>query len=175
MNNACTEDAGYLIGQQFPLMALPATTGMSIGPQEFVTGSFVLFIYPRTGREDQPESPDCALIPGAKGCTPEACEFRDLSADYASLGYRIYGLSSQDTAYQQEVAERLHLPYPLLSDHGFVLANAMGLPTFVFDGELLYTRSTLVVRDRIITHAFLDIPNAPTHPRQLLELLQAGV
>lgn len=172
--NASTVDANYLIGQQFPLVALPATTGTTIGPQEFVSGSFILFIYPRTGRPDQPESPQWALIPGAKGCTPEACEFRDLSADYAALGYRLYGLSSQDTAYQQEAAERLHLPYPLLSDPGFVLATSLGLSTFGFEGELLHTRSTLVVRDRIITHAFLDVPDAPTHPRQLLELLKAG-
>ncbi|PQZ93027.1 peroxiredoxin [Arthrobacter sp. MYb227] len=168
MINSCTEDASYLLGQQFPLLALPASTGDTIGPMDFVTGSFVLFLYPRTSRPDEAQSPEWALLPGAKGCTPEACEFRDLATDYGSLWHRIYGLSSQDTAYQREAAERLHLPYPLLSDPGFVLATALGLPTFGFDGELLYTRSTLVVRERIITQAFLGITDAAAHPRDLL-------
>lgn len=172
MNNSTTDDASYLIGQQFPLVALPASTGQTIGPIDFVSGSFVLFIYPRTSVPDQPESPEWALLPGAKGCTPEACEFRDLTADYAARGYRIYGLSSQDTAHQSEAAKRLHLPYPLLSDTEFVLANALGLPTFGFDGELLHTRSTLVVRDRIIIHAYFGIIDAATHPRNLLEQLR---
>lgn len=172
MNTSCTEDASYLINGQFPLLALPASSGESIGPMDLVSGSFVLFLYPRTGDPTQSESPDWALLPGAKGCTSEACEFRDLATDYATLGYRLYGLSSQNTDYQREAAERLQLPYPLLSDPQFVLANALGLPTFGFDGELLYTRSTLVVRDRIITHAFVGIRDAASHPRELLEQLR---
>lgn len=171
MNNLSTDDASYLVGQQFPLLALPATTGQTIGPVEFVSGSFVLFIYPRTSRSDQIQSPEWEQLPGAKGCTPEACEFRDLAADYATLGYRIYGLSSQDTDYQQEAATRLHLSYPLLSDPEFVLANALGLPSFGFNGELLHTRSTLVVSDRIITHAYFGILDAAAHPRDLFEHL----
>lgn len=169
-----TDDANHLVGQQFPLVALPSTTGQTIGPREFASGSFVLFSYPRTSRPDQTQSPEWALVPRAKGCTPEACEFRDLAADYAVLGYRIYGLSSQDTDDQSEAAKRLHLPYPVLSDPEFVLANALGLPTFGFDGELLHTRSTLVVRDRIITHAYFGILDAAAHARDLLERLHQG-
>ncbi|MBP2375817.1 peroxiredoxin [Paeniglutamicibacter psychrophenolicus] len=161
-----------LVGQQFPLLSLPSTTGETLGPMDFATGSFVLFIYPRTGRPDRVEPPEWSLVPGAKGCTPEACEFRDLASDFASIGYRVFGLSSQDTDYQREAAERLHLPYPLLSDPGFVLATACGLPTFGFDGELLHVRSTLVVRERMITHAFLGINDAATHPAALLEELR---
>lgn len=167
--------ADRLIGAQFPLLSLPSTTGETMGPMDFAIGSFVLFIYPRTGRPDRVEPTGWSVVPGAKGCTPEACEFRDLSADYESLGYRIFGLSSQDTADQREAVERLHLPYPLLSDPGFVLATACGLPTFGFDGELLHVRSTLVVRDRIITHAFLDIRDAAAHPNLLLTELRQGV
>lgn len=166
--------ATRLVGQQFPLIALPATSGKTMGPMDFATGSFVLFIYPRTGRPDTVEPPEWSLVPGAKGCTAEACEFRDLAADFASIGYRVLGLSNQDTGYQREAAERLHLPYPLLSDPGFVLATACGLPTFGFDGELLHVRSTLVVRDRMITHAFLGITEAAAHPRDLLDRLRAG-
>ena len=166
--------AQRLVGQQFPLVALPSTNGKTMGPMDFATGSFVLFIYPRTGRPDRVEPPEWSLVPGAKGCTPEACEFRDLAAEYAAIGYALYGLSSQDTDYQREAAERLDLPYPLLSDPGFVLATACGLPTFGFDGELLHVRSTLVVRERMITHAFLGITEAAAHPRDLLDRLRAG-
>ncbi|MDQ0092736.1 peroxiredoxin [Paeniglutamicibacter psychrophenolicus] len=170
-----TIPAEHLLGEQFPLLALPSTTGEVMGPMDFATGNFVLFIYPRTGRPDRVEPPEWSMVPGAKGCTAEACEFRDLAADYGSIGYRILGLSSQDTDYQREAAERLHLPYPLLSDPGFVLATACGLPTFGFDGELLHVRSTLVVRDRIITHAFLGITDAAAHSAALLEELQRWV
>lgn len=167
--------AELLVGAQFPLLSLPSTTGKTMGPMEFASGSFVLFIYPRTGRPDRVEPTGWSSVPGAKGCTPQACGFRDLSADYAALGYGIFGLSSQDTADQLEAVERLHLPYPMLSDPGFVLATACGLPTFGFDGELLHVRSTLVVRNRTITHAFLDIRDAAAHPHQLLTELQRGV
>ena len=167
--------AQRLVGEQFPLVALPSTAGKTMGPMDFSTGSFVLFIYPRTGRPDRVEPPEWSLVPGAKGCTPEACEFRDLADDFASIGYRVIGLSSQDTDYQREAVERLHLPYPLLSDPGFVLATACGLPTFGFEGELLHVRSTLVVREHTITHAFLGITDAAAHPAALLkELARSG-
>lgn len=172
MDTPTHECAEYLVGRQFPLVALPSTTGETIGPMDFTGGAFVLFIYPRTGRPDHVKPPEWSMLPGAKGCTQESCSFRDLAADYAAIGYRIFGLSSQDTEYQREAAERLHLPYPLLSDPGFVVATACGLPTFGFDGEMLHARSTLVVRERIITHAFFDITDAAAHPQQLLEELQ---
>jgi len=174
MDMPTTIPAEHLVGEQFPLLSLPSTTGETMGPMDFATGSFVLFIYPRTGRPDRVEPPEWSLVPGAKGCTPEACEFRDLAADFASIGYRVLGLSSQETDYQREAAERLHLPYPLLSDPGFVLATACGLPTFGFDGELLHVRSTLVVRERLITHAFLGITEAAAHPRDLINRLRTG-
>jgi len=108
------------------------------------------------------------IIPGAKGCTAETCEFRDLAADYASRGYGLYGLSSQDAEYQSEASARLHLPYPLLSDVDLVVAESLDLPTFEFEGARLYTRSTLVVQDGAIARAFVGIENAADHPRQLL-------
>lgn len=174
MDMPLDDTAARLVGQQFPLVSLPATTGETLGPLDFAVGSFILFIYPRTGRPGKAESPEWSLIPGARGCTLEACEFRDLAEAYAAIDYRILGLSSQNTAYQREATERLHLPYPLLSDPGFVLATATGLPTFGFDGELLHVRSTLVVRERTITHAFLGIIDGAAHPRLLLEQLRRG-
>lgn len=138
-------------------------------------GNFVLFIYPRTGRPDEREANDWALMPGAKGCTAESCEFRDLAADYRQLGLSIYGLSSQDTVYQLEAAQRLHLPYPLLSDTGLELARVLGLPTFRYNETDLFKRSTLVVCDGVITHALLEVTDAASHPRELLAALQVTI
>lgn len=162
----------HLVGRRFPEVSLPATTGMTMSPEDFASGSFVLFIYPRTGRPDRIEPPEWSMVPGAKGCTSESCEFRDLAADFAAIGFGIYGLSSQDTDYQREAAGRLHLPYPLLSDPGFVLAAELGLPTFDFDGGKLHVRSTLVVSDGEIILAYVGITDAAAHPRLLLARLQ---
>jgi peroxiredoxin len=137
-------------------------------------GAFVLFIYPRTGRPDQPESADWALIPGARGCTAESCAFRDLAADYASLNLSIYGLSAQDAAEQHEAADRLHLPYPLLSDPHCDLGRALELPTFHFEGRELYRRSTLVIRAGVIAGAHLEVRDASTHPHDLLTELHTS-
>lgn len=164
--------ADFLVGRRFPNVSLVATTGAVLEPEDFATGSFVLFIYPRTGRPDHIEPAGWSLVPGAKGCTTESCEFRDLAADYAAIGYRLYGLSSQESDYQHETVERLHLTYPLLSDPGFSVATELGLPSFEFDGEKLHVRSTLVVVAGNITHANLGITDAATHPRRLLAQLR---
>lgn len=161
----------HLVGKVVPALEFPATTGQMVDLAQDSLGSFVLFIYPRTGRPDQPEADDWALIPGAKGCTAESCEFRDLAADFARIGLSIYGLSTQDTMYQQEAVQRLHLPYPLLSDPRMELGRALGLTTFVYDGLELYKRSSLVVRDGTIVMAELEITDAASHPRDLLAAL----
>jgi peroxiredoxin len=174
MDTPAETTADQLVGQGFPNLPLSATTGASISPADSTTGSFVLFIYPRMGRPGRLEPPEWSQIPGAKGCTPQSCEFRDLAADYAATGYRIYGLSSQDSDYQREAVERLHLPYPLLSDPEFSFANKLRLPTFEFGGEVLYVRSTLVATKGRITHAHLGIIDAAAHPHLLLEQLKKG-
>lgn len=156
---------------RFPALQLPATTGDDLDPGRDSGGDFVLFVYPRTGRPDRPEADDWALIPGAKGCTAESCEFRDLASDFERIGLKIYGLSTQDTAYQQEAAERLHLPYPLLSDQTLELGRLLSLSTFRYDGLELYRRSTLVVRAGEIMLAQLEIAEAASHPRDLLAAL----
>lgn len=168
MNHLSREFAVRLTGRVLPAVALPSTRGGSVELDRIHPNSFVLFIYPRTGRPDTAESPEWSIIPGAKGCTAETCEFRDLAADYAARGYGLYGLSSQDAEYQSEASTRLHLPYPLLSDVDLVVAESLDLPTFEFEGARLYTRSTLVVQDGAIARAFVGIENAADHPRQLL-------
>ena len=141
--------ADHLRGTSIPSIALPATDGTSVRLDE-LDGRTVVFAYPRTGRpgEDAPGGDDAwNAIPGARGCTPQACSFRDEHAAFADAGARVFGLSTQDTPYQQEAAERLHLPYPLLSDERLELARALELPTFETEGMTLLKRLTLFVRD----------------------------
>jgi peroxiredoxin len=141
--------ADHLRGAQLPPIALPATDGTTVRLDE-LPGRTVVFAYPRTGRpgEQSPGGDDSwDAIPGARGCTPQACSFRDEHQAFAQLGARVYGVSAQDTAYQQEAVERLHLPYPLLSDDRFELAGALDLPTFETGGLRLLKRLTLFVND----------------------------
>lgn len=164
--------AGDLIGLPIPSIAFASTSGETINVADPALGNFVLFVFPRIGRPDEPAQEDWALIPGAKGCTAESCEFRDLAADFARMGLSIYGLSTQETAHQREAVARLHLPYPLLSDPDRTLGRALGIPTFDYQGKDLYTRTTLVVREGIIAVAEFGITDAAAHPRALLAALQ---
>jgi peroxiredoxin len=138
-------------------VALPATDGTTID-LAVLPGRVVVYAYPRTGRPGV-ENPDgWDLIPGARGCSPQSCSFRDLFAELQSLGVsRLFGLSTQDTEYQREAAERLHLPFPILSDAQLRLTEAMKLPTFETSGMILLKRLTLVIHDAIIEHVFYPV------------------
>jgi peroxiredoxin len=141
--------ADHLPGMALPAIALPATDGTSVRLDR-LPGRTVVFAYPRTGRpgEEPPGGEaDWNAIPGARGCTPEACSFRDEHARFGALGARVFGLSTQDTEYQREAAERLHLPYPLLSDAELRLVDALRLPTFEVEGLTLIRRLTLFLAD----------------------------
>jgi peroxiredoxin len=139
--------ADHLRGVALPPVALPATDGGVVRLDE-LPGRSVVFAYPRTGRPGE-ESPggDAGwnAIPGARGCTPEACSFRDEAARFRALGARVFGLSTQDTEYQQEAVDRLHLPYPMLSDASLQLTRSLSLPTFEVEGMTLIRRLTLIV------------------------------
>jgi peroxiredoxin len=139
-----------------PALALPATDGNMVDLSA-LSGRTIVYAYPRTGRPDQPLPTGWDKIPGARGCTPQSCAYRDLAAELASLGARVFGLSTQDTAYQQEAAVRLHLPFPLLSDERLALATALGLPTFQVDGMTLIKRLTLVIDDGLIETVFYPV------------------
>jgi peroxiredoxin len=144
--------ADHLAGTTLPPVALRATDGTSVRLDE-LEGRTVVFAYPRTGRPGEPSpggDDEWDAIPGARGCTPQACSFRDEHARFAAADARVFGLSTQDTAYQQEATERLHLPYSLLSDERLELATALGLPTFEVDGITLLKRLTLFLRDGAI-------------------------
>ena len=144
--------ADHLAGMALPPVALGATDGTRVRLDE-LEGRTVVFAYPRTGRPGEPSlggDDEWDAIPGARGCTPQACSFRDEYARFAAADARVLGLSTQDTAYQQEAAERLQLPYALLSDERLELATALHLPTFEVDGITLLKRLTLFVRDGAI-------------------------
>jgi peroxiredoxin len=135
---APTDDgaARYLPGNFLPSVLLKATNGAIVDLAGF-TGLTVVYAYPRTGQPGVENPPGWDLIPGARGCTPQSCVFRDHFTELKALGAdQVFGLSTQDTAYQREVVERLHLPFPLLSDEGLKLANALNLPTFQGRGNI---------------------------------------
>jgi peroxiredoxin len=149
--------ARHLAGMALPDIALPATDGAEVNLSK-LKGRTVVYVYPRTGRPGQALPTGWDAIPGARGCTPQSCGFRDHFADLKSLGVAaLYGLSTQDTAYQREVAERLHLPFAILSDENLRLTRAMRLPTFEVDGMTLIRRMAWVIDDGVMTKAFYPV------------------
>jgi peroxiredoxin (alkyl hydroperoxide reductase subunit C) len=150
--------ARHLTGLAVPDVALAATDRTQVSLAR-IPGRVVVFAYPRTGVPGQ-ISPvdDWDMIPGARGCTPHACGFRDLHADLAAAGAaRVFGLSAQDTAYQREAAERLHLPFPLLSDEKLALSSALRLPLMQVADMTLIKRLALVIDDGRITMVFYPV------------------
>ena len=141
--------ADHLPGLTIPRLALPATDGSTVDlAAESAEHTVVVFAYPRTGRPGEaPLVPHWDDIPGARGCTPEACGFRDLAAEFVARDVHVYGLSTQDTDYQREATERLALPHLLLSDAALRLASALRLPTFEAAGVTLLKRLTMILSD----------------------------
>ena len=149
--------ARHLPGLRIPSVLLPATDGSQIDLAT-LPGLTVLFAYPRTGRPGEPNPDGWDLIPGARGCTPQTCAFRDLFAEFQALGVaHLFGLSTQSTAYQSELAERLRLPFPILSDEQFQLTRALLLPTFTTHGMTLLKRLALVLHNGLIEHVFYPV------------------
>jgi peroxiredoxin len=134
----------------------------------------IIYLYPLTGRPGVDLPPGWDAIPGARGCSTEACDFRDHFVDLQRAGAsQVYGLSSQDPGYQAEVVQRLHLPFAMLSDPRFTLADALSLPTFTAPGhDRLYSRLTLVLRNGQIEHVFYPIFPPNTHAQQVLAWLE---
>ena len=149
--------ASHLVGMRIISLLLPATDGTTVDLST-LPGRVVVYAYPRTGTPGVENPAGWDLIPGARGCTPQSCSFRDHFAELKSLGVRhLFGLSTQDTAYQREAAERLHLPFSILSDEHFSLTGALRLPTFQTSGMTLLKRLTLVIDDGKIEHVFYPV------------------
>lgn len=167
--------AAHLTGLVVPDLPLPSTSGTDLDLADLSRAkSVVVYAFPRTGRPGEPNLvPDWDAIPGARGCTPESCGFRDIYADLAGLGVTVLGLSTQDTAYQAEAVERLHLPFAMLSDEAFRLTDALRLPTFEAAGQRLLRRLTLLVTDGIVEHVWYPVFPPDTHAQEVLRWLQA--
>jgi peroxiredoxin len=147
----------HLVGAQVASVLLQATDGGTIDLSK-LRGRTIVYAYPRTGKPGV-ENPDgWDMIPGARGCTPQTCSFRDHFAELKVLGVdHLFGLSTQDSDYQREAATRLHLPFALLSDERLTLTRAMNLPTFETSGMTLLKRFTLVIEDGKVEHVFYPV------------------
>lgn len=162
--------ARHLPGLPVAPISLPATTGRWIDLSA-LPGRSVVYCYPRTGRPDQELPAGWNLIPGARGCTPQSCAFRDHYRELETLGARVFGLSTQDTDYQREAAERLHLPFPLLSDARLEFASAMRLPAFEVQSMTLLKRLTLILRDGVVEHIFYPVFPPDRNAQQVVDWL----
>jgi peroxiredoxin len=149
--------ARHLPGAKLPDVALPSTAGGRINLSK-LRGRTVLYIYPRTGVPGIDPPPGWNQIPGARGCTPQSCGFRDHFAELKALGVaHVFGLSTQAPGYQKEAADRLHLPFPLLSDAALDFATGLHLPLFMTAGMTLLARMALVIDDGTIAKVFYPV------------------
>ena len=168
--------ASHLAGTAMPSLALPATDG-ALMPVDVVPDGMerlVFYAYPRTGRPDEePLTPDWDLIPGARGCTPESCGFRDHRADLEEAAAAVAGVSTEPTDVQRGLVNRLGLPFPLLSDADLALTDALQLPTFTVAGHTLLKRLTMVIRDGAIEHVFYPVFPPDVHAQAVLEWVLA--
>lgn len=166
--------ADDLPGREVPDLAFPTSDNDTVRLTDLGAGRTVIYLYPLTGQPgvDLPEGWDA--IPGARGCSTQACDFRDHFTELQVAGVdRVFGMSSQDPEYQQEVVDRLQLPFTMISDQGLQLSEALGLPTFAAPGhDRLFARLTLVIRDGVIEHVFYPIFPPNTHAQQVLTWLR---
>jgi peroxiredoxin len=164
--------ADHLRDRPLPHLTLPSTAGRQV---DLPTSSrrTVLYGYPMTGVPSKPLPHGWDLIPGARGCTPQACGFRDHYRELSAWQADVYGLSTQTTDYQREMAQRLHLPFEILSDSEFKLTEALRLPTFSVDGMRLLKRITLIVRNGRIEQVFYPVFPPNESAQQVLTWLKA--
>lgn len=174
---APTDDgaAAHLVGKILPSIPLRATDDSVVDLAE-LKGRTVVFGYPRTGEPGKISLvDDWDMIPGARGCTPQACAFRDLFSELRTAGAKqVFGLSTQSNAYQTEMAARLHLPFPVLSDDNLALADALGLPTMDVADLTLIKRLAMIIDNGKITHVFYPVFPPDRNAGDVLEWLQAN-
>jgi peroxiredoxin len=148
--------ADHLPGADVPDVVLPSSTG-PVDLAELAAERLVLYVYPRAGRPGRPMPPGWDEIPGARGCTPQSCGFRDHAAELAAHGARVAGLSAQSLEDQIEFAERNRIPYPVIGDERLELARRLGLPTFKVGGLTLYKRLALIAERRRVVKVFYPV------------------
>ncbi|KAF7192721.1 Peroxiredoxin Q, chloroplastic [Pseudocercospora fuligena] len=162
----------HLPGTKFPSLSLPSTSGSSTDIAT-LTGLTILFCYPRTAAPNETVPDEWNQIPGARGCTPQACSFRDLSKELLEAGVsNVFGCSVQDTEYHRELKERTRLPYELLSDEEGDLKKALKLPEMEWEGKKLIKRLSMVVEDGVILKVFYPVFPPDRSAGEVLEWLQ---
>lgn len=163
--------ADHLENMDMPNVSLPSTDGQLV-PLADLKGTWTIYIYPMTGRPGVPLPAGWDSIPGARGCTPQSCSFRDHHTALQNLGSGVFGLSSQTREYQREARDRLHLPFELLADTSLQLKQALDLPTFTVANMELYKRITLIIRDGRIVKVFYPVFPSDRNAADVLSWLQ---
>jgi peroxiredoxin len=166
--------AKHLTGMPVPPVILASTANRQVNMSQLARHRAVIYCYPRTGAPGQPVPKHWDEIPGARGCTPESCGFRDHYQRLSELHLQVFGLSTQTTEYQQEVVQRLHLPFEVLSDANFAFTNALRLPTFEFDGVRLLKRLTLILSDGKIEKVFYPVFPPDKHAQEVITWLASN-
>lgn len=163
--------ADHLLGMKLPQVTLQATSGAQVHLGD-ITGLFVLYCYPMTGQPNIPLPQGWDQIPGARGCTPQSCSFKDHYREIRALNAEVMGLSVQSTEYQKEMAQRLHLPFPVLSDVDFDFQRALKLPTFQTAGMTLLKRITLIAQDGVVIFVHYPVFPSDSDPKWVIECLR---
>ena len=160
----------HLVGMQFPDIILKSTSGENVNLSQ-IEGWVVIYCYPMTGKPGVPLPEGWDEIPGARGCTPQSCSFRDHHAELSELGAEVYGMSTQTYEYQQEMAERLHLPFQVISDSNLEFCRAMNIPTFSVDGNTLMKRVTKISYNGLIEAVHYPVFPSDSDPKWVIEYL----
>jgi peroxiredoxin len=147
----------HLLNLEIPTLILPSTQGRDLNLKECAQNPVVFFFYPRTGEPDVSTPEGWDDIPGARGCTPQSCGFRDLHAEFKECGFQVFGISAQTIKFQQEFVSRMHIPFEILSDCQYLLTDALNLPTFEFAGERLIKRMAWVIDAGKIIKVFYPV------------------
>jgi peroxiredoxin len=163
--------ADHLEGMEVPQTSLASTQGGSLDLARIANARLVAYVYPRTGTQGRPSPEGWDDIPGARGCTPQSCAFRDTLAEFTALGAELVGISAQGPEEQREFAAREHIRFPLLSDSALKLAAALRLPTFVAGGMTLYKRLTFVAEAGRIVKVFYPVFPPDRNPGEVLSWL----
>ncbi|QAB01134.1 MULTISPECIES: peroxiredoxin [Agrobacterium tumefaciens complex] len=164
--------AASLVGSLIPHADLISTDGVPVNLRHLQNRFLVIYAYPRTSAPGVAPLKDWDMIPGAKGCTPQSCSFRDHHDDLSSLGAAVFGVSTQETDYQREAVGRLHLPFPLLSDSGLTFAKSLGLPTFEVEGQVLLRRLTLISENGYIRRIMYPITKPEENASDVISILR---
>lgn len=171
------EDDGavdHLTGSTLPALRLPAAVGGSLGLAEAAAERLVAYVYPRTGKPGEPLPAGWDDIPGARGCTPQSCAYRDAMTEFSALGATVVGISAQPSREQREFAQREHIPFALLSDAELQLAAALHLPTFEIAGMTLYKRLTFVAEAGTIVKVFYPVFPPDRDATEVLDWLRSA-